>query len=76
MDYQTYTRYLIWSEEHGGWWRAARRGYTTEMREAGVYTAPEAREIVEQGNLMGVFHEVAIPLPDDLDDLKTRSTPR
>jgi hypothetical protein len=26
--------YLIWSIEHGAWWRADRRGYTRHLDEA------------------------------------------
>lgn len=43
-------RWLIWSLEHDGWWKSARRGYTDQIDEAGRYTYPEAREIVENAN--------------------------
>ena len=38
--------YVIWSYEHQAWWKPASRGYTTELIEAGWYTAEEAGQIV------------------------------
>lgn len=65
-------RYLIWSEEHGAWWRG-RQGYTYFMTEAGRFSKAEADRIVEQGNRVinpetgplttRKFNEVAIPDP-------------
>jgi hypothetical protein len=43
-------RYLIWSFEHGAWWRPARMGYTRRLSEAGRYSAQEARDIVFKAN--------------------------
>ena len=40
--------YLIWSNEHGGWWRPAEIGYTTELGEAGRYTEERADDIVSE----------------------------
>lgn len=37
---------LIWSMEHGAWWRPDSRGYTICRAEAGVYSRREATEIV------------------------------
>lgn len=55
--------YLIWSEEHGAWWRPARRGYTTSIKDAGRYLLSAAEEIVRSANFGGTFHEIAIPCP-------------
>lgn len=69
--------YLIWSEEHGAWWRPAgilgSWGYTHFMTEAGRYTKAEADRIVAQGNKVihpesgflaeRTFNEIAIPDP-------------
>jgi hypothetical protein len=33
---------LIWSAEHRAWWGPGRCGYTTDPREAGVYTLANA----------------------------------
>lgn len=69
--------YLIWSEEHGAWWRPGDRdfvwGYTHFMTEAGRFTKADAEWIVERGNKKIVpedgfladrkFNEIAIPDP-------------
>lgn len=34
--------WLVWSNEHGAWWRADRSGYTGSITEAGRYTFDEA----------------------------------
>jgi hypothetical protein len=34
--------YLIWSHEHGAWWRAGARGYTRRLSEAGRYSRDNA----------------------------------
>ena len=58
--------WLIWSEEHGAWWRAHRVGYTRLLAEAGRYEKAQAEEIVTQANRYcesGTFNEVAMPDP-------------
>jgi hypothetical protein len=55
--------FLVWSEEHGAWWRPGRSGYTQSIREAGRYSLDEAAEIVEKANRYldaGRFNEVAV----------------
>jgi hypothetical protein len=52
--------HLIWSEEHGAWWRAGSRGYTVSMREAGRYTRAEADQICRSANIGGFFQEVPV----------------
>lgn len=66
--------YLIWSEEHGRWWRPGERGYTSQMREAGRYSKERADVIVKGANLIG-FNEIAIPVPAQLDKLAKRANP-
>lgn len=53
-------RYLIWSNQHGRWWRPGRRGYTTAIEVAGRYSRAEAEMIVDQSTLGGqlVRHDV------------------
>lgn len=58
MDY-----YLIWSEEHGRWWRPGERGYTDRIVEAGIYSKARADAICANANVGGRFHEIAIPRP-------------
>lgn len=38
--------FLIWSIEHGAWWRAEHGGYTEDVKEAGRYSFDEAIDIV------------------------------
>lgn len=37
--------YLIWSNEHGAWWRPHRCGYTKWLADAGRYTRAQAISI-------------------------------
>jgi hypothetical protein len=56
--------WLIWSEEHGSWWRAGRRGYTTSILQAGIYTKVQADRIVHDANAHSSnLNEVAIAAP-------------
>jgi hypothetical protein len=69
--------YLIWSEEHGAWWRSGTVnqtwGYTHFITEAGRYTEDAANKIVARANLVihpdsgflrdRKFNEIAIPDP-------------
>lgn len=58
--------FLIWSEEHRGWWAPNERGYVNKREEAGRYSLDEALEIVRGANRMknDVPNE-AIVLADD-----------
>lgn len=72
--------FLIWSNQHGMWWRPARRGYTAHIEEAGRYTRAEADAIVNDatvGGQLGIqrtdpvtgreyrqFTEVIVPAPE------------
>ena len=38
--------FLIWSWQKLQWWRPARRGYTSDISEAGAYTFDEAAQVV------------------------------
>lgn len=42
--------WLIWSNEHNGWWCANRRGYTHFRKDAGKYIYDQALEIVANAN--------------------------
>ena len=64
--------HLIWSEEHGAWWRPGGRGYTTRITEAGRYSKGEAEHICANANVGAPFgggkrfHEIAIKAPEGL----------
>jgi len=53
--------FLIWSIEHGGWWRPGGYGYTLNVAEAGRYAFPETLTILARANFVKV-NECAIPL--------------
>jgi hypothetical protein len=58
--------YLVWSEEHGAWWRPARCGYTTSLKRAGRYTREDAVEISDSANGGGTFCEVPVEVTADM----------
>jgi len=45
--------YLIWSNEHRMWWRAAERGYADSIEEAGRYPYERAEAIVREASADG-----------------------
>jgi hypothetical protein len=57
-------RYVIWSEEHGGWWIAGGCGYTRRLVDAGRFSHEEALGIEAQANMFSKdLMEVAIVDP-------------
>jgi hypothetical protein len=44
-------KYLIWSNEHRGWWKGSLHGYTTRTDKAGQFSFEDASEIVQRANL-------------------------
>jgi hypothetical protein len=42
--------YLVWSNEHGRWWRPGHQGYTGIIALAGRYRRKEAMEICDSAN--------------------------
>jgi len=59
-------RWVVWSEEHGAWWRPGHWGYTRSLRQAGRYDRAEAMDIAARGNIAcdpPAFNEVAMPDP-------------
>jgi hypothetical protein len=66
--------FLVWSNEHGGWWRKGGYGYTLDLAVAGRYSQEAADGIVDRasrggprGALSGgvyVYPEVAVLAPE------------
>ena len=67
--------FLIWSEEHGRWWKPAERGYTSQLATAGRYSRERAEAIVRSANFGSAFNEIAVPVPEGLDALIRRGSP-
>jgi hypothetical protein len=58
--------WVIWSEEHGGWWLPGAMGYAPSLRAAGRYTEDSAKLIEDTANRFlpeGLINEVAMPDP-------------
>ena len=53
--------FVIWSIEHGAWWRPGRWGYCETLRGAGRFSRREAKQIIEGANIVA-FHECMIPV--------------
>lgn len=63
--------WLIWSNEHGLWWKPNQRGYTQRVEEAGLYTLDEAIKICTEANfLSNQINEVLCPSREMLDFLR------
>jgi hypothetical protein len=45
--------FLIWSNEHGAWWRDNESGYTQHIDEAGRYDRADAERIVADATVDG-----------------------
>jgi len=66
---QSRMRYLIWSNEHRGWWKANRHGYTTRTDKAGQFSFEQATEILARANRIKV-EEIMVEAPSrDLIEL-------
>lgn len=68
------TRFLIWSNEHGKWWRGGELGYTANIYEAGEYELERAVEICVRANLNGL-NEMIVPI-GPLAHVKAEWSPR
>ena len=43
-------KYLVWSNEHRGWWKPTRHGYTTRTDKAGHFSFEAAMDITTNAN--------------------------
>jgi len=61
--------YVIWSHEHGAWWRPGGHGYTPRLSEAGHYTRDGAlliciRAVPGTSSMLGALPELPVRLAD------------
>lgn len=62
--------WLIWSNEHGAYWRAGRAGYTKDVAEAGRYSTKAAQAICREAGqhvgeeLPAIPNEILVPSPE------------
>lgn len=61
-------RYLIWSNEHRGWWRSGEHGYSRDLAEAGHYSRDRALQICRKATMtaahIGMISELPVRLAD------------
>lgn len=60
--------YLIWSNEHRGWWRAGSHGYTRNLNEAGTYNRETAlticRDAIPTATHIDMISELPVRMTD------------
>jgi hypothetical protein len=57
-------KFLIWSNEHRGWWKPNRHGYTTLTHCAGQFSLEDATEIVTNANRYSEkIEDLMVPAP-------------
>ena len=61
-------KYLIWSHEHGAWWRPNSAGYTLYLGEAGRYEREEAIRICAYARDGMRFGQAPTEIPVVADD--------
>jgi hypothetical protein len=79
--------WLIWSNEHSGWWRPMSMGYTPKVEQAGQYSFSEALKICSgacygndwtknqsrDGDIRFLApNEVMVPSPEMIGTIKLR----
>jgi hypothetical protein len=74
------TEYLIWSNEHDGWWGPGERGYTRTLSRAGHYSREHAIRICKHALPtaihLGRIAEIPVRLTDLEDILAGEMIPR
>lgn len=72
-------QYLVWSNEHRGWWGPGRCGYTPGISNAGRYTREQAIEICQDAiptaMHVGTISEIPVRAVDVTDFLKGQMIP-
>jgi hypothetical protein len=71
--------YLIWSNEHGGWWMHGGYGYSTGLRGAGHFSREEAMKICRNALMtaphLGGIAEFPVRLSDIQEMLRDQNVP-
>jgi hypothetical protein len=71
--------YLIWSNEHAGWWKGNRHGYASGLAGAGHFSRDEAIEICRDALMssahIGMIAEIPVRLADVAAITKDRHVP-
>ena len=60
--------YLLWSREHQGYWKWNRHGYTTDLKEACLFSLEEATQQCADSNLFLSTkppEELIVPVTDE-----------
>jgi hypothetical protein len=69
-------QYLVWSHEHGLWWRANRAGYSGTVEGAGRYSRADAIEICAAARNGWPKDGPPSEIPVRLEDVMECSLPR
>jgi hypothetical protein len=71
--------YLIWSNEHHGWWRIGPNGYSRDLADAGHYPRDQALAICRQAIItaahIGMISELPARLADVTEFLEGQRVP-
>jgi hypothetical protein len=71
--------YLVWSNEHRGWWKPGGYGYSPGLRGAGHFTREHAlricREALPTAAHIGLISEVPVRMADLAEVLKDQVVP-
>ena len=63
-------QYLIWSNEHKGWWGPQRQGYVARVEDAGVYNQVAALQISTDAIAGRRGNEPLPEIPVRLEDIQ------
>jgi hypothetical protein len=71
--------YLVWSNEHRGWWMQGGWGYSPDLRRAGRYSREHAldicREAMPTAAHIGLISEIPVRLADVEEFLSGQKVP-
>lgn len=62
--------FLIWSNEHQGFWNQSRWGYTTVAAGAGRFDRRAAEEITKDANIVNPNAEILVVAPESVERLE------